>query len=110
MLFLILLMKLKKERQIKYQKITQALDRIFYFIRKQGISYQETQKLAANSDTLWNPGNFLAIVWQVKHLYLLLYEHISSTLRRQSFYMSPTSQNELIGIVAKYIIQIWLKK
>ena len=58
MLFLILLMRLKKERQIKYQKITQALDRIFYFIRKQGISYQETQKAAANSDTLWNPGNF----------------------------------------------------
>ena len=41
-----------KERQIKYQKIAQALDRILYLIRKQGISYQETQKAAANSDTL----------------------------------------------------------
>ena len=50
MLFLIVLMRLKKERQIKYQKIAQALDRIFYFIRKQGISYQETQKAAANSE------------------------------------------------------------
>ena len=32
-----------KERQIKYQKIVQALDRILYLIGKQRISYQETQ-------------------------------------------------------------------
>ena len=99
MLFLILLMRLKKERQIKYQKITQALDRIFYFIRKQGISYQETQKAAANSDTLWNPRNFLAIVRQVKHLCLLLYEHIRSTLQNDFFYMSPTSQMNWLALL-----------
>ena len=33
---------------MKYQKIIQALDRILYLIGKQGISYQGTQKLAAN--------------------------------------------------------------
>ena len=55
---------------MKYQKIIQALDRFLYVIGKQGISYQETQKPAVNSAILWNPGNFLAIVWQVKHLYL----------------------------------------
>ena len=41
-----------KERQIKYQKIVQALDRILCLIGKQEISYQEVQKTAANSDTL----------------------------------------------------------
>ena len=37
---------------MKYQKIVQDLDRIFYLIGKQGISYQETQKAIANSDIL----------------------------------------------------------
>ena len=41
-----------KERKMKYQKIVQDLDRIFYLIGKQGISYQETQKAIANSDIL----------------------------------------------------------
>ena len=67
-----------KEQQIKYQKIFQALDRILYLIVKQGISYQGTQKTAANSD-------------------LLLSEHIRSTLRKDFFYMNQTNQNELIG-------------
>ena len=96
---------------MKYQKIVQASDRILYLIGKQGISYQETQKTAANIDTLWNPENFLAIVWQLKHRYLLLYEHINSGLGKDLFCMSPIlGQNELIGIAAKYTIQICLKK
>ena len=41
-----------KERQMKYQKIVQALVRILYLIGKQGISYPGTQKTAANSDAL----------------------------------------------------------
>ena len=41
-----------KEREMKYQQIVQALDRIRYLIGKQGLSYQETQKAAANSNTL----------------------------------------------------------
>lgn len=43
-------------------------------IGKQEISYWETQQTATNSDTLWNPVNFLAIVRQVNDCYLLLYE------------------------------------
>ena len=37
---------------MKYQKTAQALNKILYLIGKQGISYQGTQKTAANSDTL----------------------------------------------------------
>ena len=44
--------KTVKEGQMKHQKIVQALDRILYLTGKQGISYQEQQKTAANSDTL----------------------------------------------------------
>ena len=72
-----------EERQMKYQKIVHALDRILYLIGKQGISYQGTQKTAA-ANTLWIPEYFLAIVRQVKHRYLSLYDHIHSALRKTS--------------------------
>ena len=60
---------------MKYRKIVEALDRTLYLTGKQGISYQGTQQTAANSDTLWNSGDFLAIVRQVTYCYLLLYQH-----------------------------------
>ena len=72
---------------------------------KQGNSYGGTQETAANSDNLRNPGNFLAIAPQVTHCYLLLYEHIHSQLPKDVSDMSPTSQNQLTGIVAKYMFQ-----
>ena len=94
---------------MKYPKIVEVLDRVLYLIGKQGMFYQGTQETAANSNTLWNIGNFLAVVRPVTQHYLLLFENIDSTLRKDFFYMSPTSQSKLISIVAKYIIQIWLK-
>ena len=57
-----------------------------------------------------NPGNFLTITRQTKYRYLSLYEHNHSALRKDFFYMTPPSQIEMIGIVAKYTIQILLKK
>ena len=82
---------------MKYRKTVKTLDRMLYLIGKQRISYKGTQETAANSDTS------LAIVWQVTHCYLLLYEHTDSPLRKDDSYISPTNQNELTGIVAKYI-------
>ena len=70
---------------MKYQKIVQASDRIFYLVEKQGSSYQGIQKSSANSDSLWNAGKFLAILWQVKNRHLLLCEHIHSTLWKDFF-------------------------
>ena len=63
---------------MKHQKIVQALDRMLYLIGKQRISSQGTQDTVADNDTLWNSGQFLAIVRQVKHCYLLVYERINS--------------------------------
>ena len=94
--------------EISYPRIINALDRILYLIGNQGIFYRGTQKTAVNSDILWNPENFSAIAWQVTHCYLLLYEHIYLPLRKDISYMSPASQNELIAIAAKYIVQKWL--
>ena len=78
---------------MKYPKKVEVLGRMLYLIGKQGISYRGTLERAANSDTLWNPGNFLAIFLQVTHSYLLLYETL---LQRDFSYMSPSSKNELI--------------
>ena len=37
---------------MKHQKTVQALDRILYLIGKQRISYQGTQNIAVDNDTL----------------------------------------------------------
>ena len=43
----------QKERQMKYPKIVETLNRMLYFTGKQGISYQGIQEAAAaNSDTV----------------------------------------------------------
>ena len=93
--------------EISYPRIIKALDRILYLIGNQGIFYRGTQ----NSCKQWHlvkSRKFLAIAWQVTHCYLLLYEHIYLPLRKDISYMSPASQNELIAIAAKYIVQKWL--
>ena len=59
---------------MKYPKIVEVLGRILYLIGKQGISDRRTQETAANSDILWNTGNFFVIVRQVTHFYLLIYD------------------------------------
>ena len=74
---------------MKYPKVVETLDRIIYFIWKQEISYRWTQRITGNSDFLWNPTNFLAIVWQVKHGYLLLYESIILLYKKMSSIRVP---------------------
>ena len=54
-----------KERQMKYLKIVKNLGQILFFIGKQILR------------------NFLVIVWQVTHCYLLLYEHIQFTITKR---------------------------
>ena len=94
-----------KERQKTYPKIVEALARIIHLIGKQGIAYRGTEEKADDSDTAGNPGNFLAIVREIANYYPLLHEHVFTPLRKDVSYMSPTSQNELIEIIGKRIIQ-----
>ena len=68
-----------KEQQMKYQKIVQALDRILYLIWKQGISYQGVQKIAANSDTLWNPWNLNIATFYFMSTFVQHYKKTCST-------------------------------
>ena len=93
-----------KERQETHPKIL-APARIIHLIRKQGIAYRGTEEKADDSDTAGNPGIFLAIVWEIANYYTLHHEHVFTPLRKDVSYMSPTSQNELIEIIGKRIIQ-----
>ena len=94
-----------KERQKTYPNIVEALARIIHLIGKQGIAYRGTEEKADDSNTSGNPGYFLAIVREIANYYPLLHEHIFAPLRKDVLYMSPTSQNELIEIIGKSIIQ-----
>ena len=99
-----LMIALKKNKKT-YPKIVEALARIIHLIGKQGIAYRGTEEKADDSDTAGNPGNFLAIVREIANYYPLLHEHVFTPLRKDVSYMSPTSQNELIEIIGKRIIQ-----
>ena len=65
---------------MKYRKIAEALDRIVYLNGKQVISYWWTQETTGNSGTFG--------------------EHIHSPLWKDVSHPSPTSENNLISIVA----------
>ena len=80
---------------------------VYMYICISDFHYSVPDYLEARPLVSWH--RHLVYLTQVKYLYLLLYEYIRSTLRRGFFYMIPTSQNELIGIVTKHTIQIWLK-
>ena len=69
------------------------------------ITYRRTEEKADDYGTSRNPGNFFAIVWEIANYYPLLHEHIYVSLRKDVSYMSPASQNELIEIIEKHIIQ-----
>ena len=94
-----------KERQKTYPKILETLARIIHLIGKQSIAYRGTEKKADDSDTAGNTRNFLAIVWKIASYYPLLHGHNFTPLRKDVSYMSPTSQNELIEIIRKRMIQ-----
>ena len=88
----------------KTYQIIEALARIILLIGKQGIAYRVTEKVD-KSDNSRNPGHFLAIVREISNYYPFVHEHICSSFHKEAFYMNPTSQNKLIEIIGKQIIQ-----
>lgn len=57
------------------------------------------------ADTEGNPGNFLALLKFVSGYNISLKDHLSSPQYRNATYVSPQTQNELINIIGKQIIQ-----
>ena len=57
------------------------------------------------SPVINNPGNFLYTLTEVAHYDPVLQEHLEELFRKDVTYLSPTNQNEMIGIIGKNIIQ-----
>ena len=71
-----------KERQKTYSKIVEVLARIIHLNGKKGTAYQGAEKNPDDSNTVGNPGNFLAIVREIANYYPLLHEHLFTPLRK----------------------------
>ena len=90
---------------MKCAKIVKALDKILYLIEKKGIFYRGTQEHSCNQWHLLKSRKFINdCSASCRLLYFTIWAHPFTITKRLS-YLSPTSQNKLIGIVAKYIIQ-----
>ena len=85
-----------------------AISRVIHLIGKQGIALRGHREELDDSKPDNNPGNFLSILTEVVHYYPVLQEHLEETFRKDVTYLSPTSQNEMIDIIGKNIIQATL--
>ena len=92
---------------MKYQKTVQALNMILYLI---AFFIKELRKQLQTVTPCEIQEVSQILLGKLKYHNLLLYEHIRTTLQKYFFYMSPTNENELTGIVVKYTIEILLKK
>ena len=91
-----------KQRYQVYPKVVEALARVVHLLGKQGLALRGHRE---SSDASHNQGNFLTLVNEIPHYYPLLKNHLEDSLRKDVKYLGPKSQNELIGIIDKKLIQ-----
>ena len=92
-----------KQRYQVYPKVVETLARMVHLLGKQGLAlrgHRESSEDASN-----NQGNFLTLVHEIAHYYPLLKNHLDDSLRKDVKYLGPKSQNELIDIIGKKLIQ-----
>ena len=91
------------ERYQVYPKVVEALSRVVHLLGRQGLAFRGHRESLENRDK--NSGNFLTLVQEVAHYYPLLKSHLEEPLRKDVKYLGPKSQNELIDIIGKRLIQ-----
>ena len=91
-----------KQRYQVYLKVVEALARVVHLLGKQGPVLRRHREC---SDASHNQGNFLTLVHEIAHYYPLLKNHLEDSLRKDVKYLGPKSQNELINIIRKKLIQ-----
>ena len=92
-----------KQRYQVYPKVVETLARVVHLLREQGLAlhgHRESSEDASN-----NQGNFLTFVHEIAHYYPLLKNRLDDSLRKDVKYLGPKSQNELIDIIGKKLIQ-----
>ena len=94
-----------KERQKTYPKIVEALATIIHLFVKQSTAYKGTEEKANNSDTVGNPGNFVAIVWEVVNYYPLYNSWTTATTTTTApttTTTTTTSTKEIFSVINIY--------
>ena len=72
---------------------------------KQGIAFRGKHEDLSNVEETKNPGIFLAILREIGHYFPALADHMFQPTRKNETYLRVQSQNEIIEIIAKHIIQ-----
>ena len=86
-----------------YPRVVEALARVVHLLGKQGLVLCGNRK--SSEDASHNQGNFVTSVHEIAHYYLLSKNHLTDSLRKEVKYLGPKSQNELIDIIGKKLIQ-----
>ena len=73
-----------------------------HLLGKQGLALRGRRK---SSGASYNQGKSLTLVHEIAHYYPLLKNHLEDSLRKDVKYLGPKSQNELIDIIGKRLIQ-----
>ena len=82
--------------------------RVIHMIGKEGIALCDYGEQLDDSEPDNNPGKFLSIFTDISNSYPMLQEHLEEPLQKDVTYLSPTSQNKMIDIIGKNIIQATL--
>ena len=91
-----------KQRYQVYTKVVEALARVVHLLGKQGLALRGHRERSYASH---KQGNLLTLVHEIAHYYPLLKNHLEDSLRKDVKYLGPKSQNELIDIIGKKLIQ-----
>ena len=93
-------------RHDKYPQILKILTRTIHLRGRQGIAlrgHRESMDDRENKDN--NPGNFIEFLREIANYSPELAEHMGKPTSRNATYLSPQSQNELIGVIGINSIQ-----
>ena len=74
-----------------------------HLLGKQGLALGGHRE--SSEDASHNQGNFVTLVHEIAHYYPLLENNLDDSLRKDVKYLGSKSQNELIDIMAKKLIQ-----
>ena len=91
-----------KQRYQVHPKVVDALARVVHLLGKQELALCGHLE---SSDASHNRGNFLILLHEIGHYYPLLKNYLEDSLRKDVKNLGPKSQNELIDIIGKKLIQ-----
>ena len=95
-----------KHRYEQYPQLLKAIARSVHLLGHQVLSFRgHRQEITNVKDSRQNPGNFIAILSETSAYNPVLEKHMNEPLGNVWTYLSPQSQNEIIDVIGKKMIQ-----